>query len=110
VNQNLRIKNAYTCGTEFNNFTTFLKLGPRLTHLGTAVLYQPNHHVGEFLFFKITTQNTALGAWRTPRGMCLPATATFYLTKGNAAQAPPNFAFKSERLGSDGFVLAAKRL
>jgi len=91
---------TYTLQTEFITFTT-LNWDSGATHLGTEVYTHPATNGGDF-YFKITTQNTALGAWRT--ALVVTGEANIYLTKG----APPtvgNFQYKSDRVGSDGFVL-----
>ncbi len=95
--------NAYTLRTELINFTT-LNWDPGLTHLGTQVYTNQTTNGGDF-YFKITTQNTALGAWRTALNV-LAGDANIYLAKGTPPSAANN-AFKSERIGSDGFVVAA---
>ena len=95
---------AYTLRTEVINFTT-LTWDPGSTHLGTQVYNHPNTNGGDY-FFKITTQNTALGAWRTALNVST-GEANIYLAKGT----PPSLAnnlYKSERTNSsDGFVIAS---
>jgi hypothetical protein len=91
----------YTLAVEFAELVT-LNWDPGDTHLGTQVYTNQNLTGGDY-YFKITTQNTALGAWRTALNV-LSGEAHIYL-----ARTPPTFAtnaFKSERAGSDGFVIA----
>ncbi len=76
---------------------------PGTTHDGTEVLTQP-HRLGGSHLFKIVTQNTAVGAWRTALKVS-GGEADVYLNQGN----PPTVgaaAFGSARVGADGFVVA----
>jgi hypothetical protein len=92
---------TYTLRTELLNFIP-LTWDPGLTHLGTQV-YTNNSTNGGDYYFKITTQNTSLGAWRSALNV-VTGEANLYLAKGT----PPTLAsslYKSERVGSAGFVV-----
>lgn len=94
---------TYTLRTELIQFTT-LNWDPGTTHLGSLVYTNAGTNGGDY-FFKIVTQNTSLGAWRTALNVST-GEANIYLAKG----APPNLSsnqFKSERIGSDGFVISS---
>lgn len=92
---------AYTLRTELINFTT-LTWDPGLTHLGTQVYTNNNTNSGDY-YFKITTQNTSLGAWRTALNITT-GEANLYLAKGSPPTVANNL-YKSERIGADGFVV-----
>ena len=79
-------------------------VGPGITHFGTQVYTNSNTNGGDY-YFKITAQNTSLGAWRTALNVST-GEANIYLAKGAPPSAGNNL-FKSERPGSDGFVVAS---
>jgi len=92
---------SYTLRSELINFTT-LTWDPGTTHLGTQVYTQSDTNGGDY-FFKITTQNTSLGAWRTALNVST-GEASVYLAKGSPPTVANNL-YKSERAGADGFVI-----
>jgi hypothetical protein len=97
----------YTLRSEFLTITP-LTWDPGLTHLGTQVYVNSNTNGGDF-YFKVTVQNTALGAWRTALNVLnvLSNDANLYVSKGTLP-APNNNGYKSERpSSSDGFVVPA---
>ena len=77
---------------------------PGLAHLGTQV-YTNLSGLAEDYYFRITTANPALGAWRTALRL-LANDANLYLSRG-VLPTPDAADFKSERNGSDGFLLAS---
>jgi len=94
----------YTLRSEFITITA-LTWDPGLTHAGTQVYTHPNTNGGDF-YFKVTVQNTALGAWRTALNVT-SGDANVYLAKGTPP-APNGNLYKSERTNSsDGFVVPA---
>jgi len=94
----------YTLRSEFITFAA-LTWDPGTTHLGTQVYVNNNTNGGDF-YFKVTVQNTALGAWRTALNVT-SGDANIYLAKGTPP-APNNNLYKSERTNSsDGFVVPA---
>jgi len=93
--------NSYTLRAESLSFAA-LTWDPGLTLSGTEVYTSSGTSGGDY-YFKITPQNTALGAWRTALNV-LGGEANVYLSKGTAPTVASN-SFKSERVGSDGFVL-----
>ena len=95
--------NPYTLRTEVINFTT-LAWDPGATHAGTEVYTHANTNAGDH-YFKLTTENTALGAWRTALNVT-SGEAQLYLGKGTPPGPATNL-YKSERIGSDGFVIPA---
>ena len=101
VNSSASGTNSYTLTTELINFTT-LNWDPGTTHLGTQVYTNLTPAGGDF-YFKITTLNSSLGAWRTALNVSV-GEANVYVNKGT----PPttvSFQYKSDRVGSDGFVI-----
>ncbi len=92
---------SYTLRTELISFTT-LTWDPGLTHQGTAVYTHPNTLPGDY-YFKITTENTSVAAWRTALNV-IAGEANIFLGKGTPPSLSTNL-FKSERVGSDGFVV-----
>ena len=92
---------SYSLRTELISFTT-LAWDPGLTHLGTQVYTHPNAVAGDY-YFKLTTENTSLAAWRTALNVTA-GEANIYLAKGTPPGLSTNL-FKSERIGSDGFVV-----
>jgi hypothetical protein len=77
---------------------------PGTTHLGTEILNQP-HRLGGSHVFKIITQNTAVGAWRTALNVTA-GEADVYLSQG-AVPNVSSHSYGSARVGSDGFVVAS---
>ncbi len=75
---------------------------PGLTHEGTVVHSNFTGTAGDF-YFRITTANPSLGAWRTALKL-FTNDANLYLSRGTLPT-PGVADFKSERAGSDGFVL-----
>jgi len=101
VNSSASGTNSYTLTTELISFTT-LNWDPGATHVGTQVYTNLNPAGGDF-YFKVTTLNSSLGAWRTALNVSA-GEANIYLNKGS----PPttvSFQYKSDRAGSDGFVI-----
>lgn len=92
---------SYMLRTELLNFTP-LTWDAGTTHLGTQVYTHSNTNGGDY-YFKITTQNTSLGAWRTALNVST-GEANIYLAKGTPPTTANNL-YKSERIGSDGFVV-----
>lgn len=92
---------SYTLRTEVINFTQ-LVWDPGLTHLGTQVYTNTGTNAGDY-FFRITTQNTTVGAWRTALNVST-GEANIYLAKGSPPSQGSNL-YKSERAGADGFVV-----
>jgi large repetitive protein len=94
--------NAYTLRTEMITFTT-LTWDPGTTDSGTQV-YSNGTANGDY-YFKITAQNTAVNAWRS-RLSVIAGEANLYLSKGTPPSISSNL-LKSERIGSDGFVIGS---
>jgi len=92
---------AYSLRAEIVNFTT-LSWDPGATHVGTQVSSSPNTNGGDY-YFKISTVGSGVGAWRTALSVTA-GEADLYLSKGTAPTLSA-FQFKSDRVGSDGFVL-----
>jgi len=91
----------FTLNTEILNIKT-LQWDTGITDLGTQGLSYTNTLKDDY-YFRITTQNPSLGAWRTALNVT-SGEADLYLMKG----APPTTLenqFKSTRLGSDGLIL-----
>ena len=76
---------------------------PGTAHLGTQV-YTNLSGLAEDYYFRITTANPALGAWRTALRL-LTNDANLYLSR-SVLPTPDVADFKSERNGSDGLILA----
>src|SRR5437773_1809683 len=93
----------YTLRTK--TFTpTVLAWDPGITHDGTLV-YTNNTGVTNDYYFKITTINSPVGAWRTALKLTT-GEADLYLSRGTLPT-PANADYRSTRVGSDGFVLAS---
>lgn len=92
---------SYTLRSELISFTT-LTWDPGITHLGTQAYASPTTNGGDY-YFKITTQNTSVGAWRTALNVT-SGEASIYLAKGTPPAVNSSL-YKSERSGSDGFVV-----
>src|SRR6185369_12735146 len=93
----------YTLAVEFASTVT-LTWDPGTTHLGTQVYTNQSATGGDY-YFKVVAQNTALGAWRTALNV-ISGEAQVYLQKG-VLPTSTTATFKSERVGSDGFVVPA---
>lgn len=94
---------VFTLRTELIEFIN-LTWDPGTTHLGTAAYVPPNTNGGDY-YFRITAQNTSLGAWRNALTV-QTGEADLYLAKG-APPSPTSNLYKSERIGSDGFIVPA---
>jgi hypothetical protein len=92
---------SYTLSGELIYLTT-LAWDPGTTHLGAQVYTNQATNTVD-AYFKITTQNTALAAWRTALNV-ITGEAAIYLAKGYLPSMGSNL-FKSELAGSDGFVV-----
>ncbi len=78
---------------------------PGTTHLGTLV-YTNLTGTADDYYFRISTANPSLGAWRTALRMLGTNDANLYLSRG-VLPTPSVADYRSERQGSDGLVLAA---
>ncbi len=76
---------------------------PGLTHLGTQVYTNLSGEAGDY-YFRITTANPSLGAWRTALRLLGSNDASLYLSRG-VLPTPALADAKSERAGADGVVL-----
>jgi hypothetical protein len=94
---------AFTLTTEIGYYTT-LAWDPGTTDAGTAVQRNPSDTGGDY-YFKVVTQGTAVGAWRTALNVT-SGEADLYLLK-DGLPALSNYNFKSDLPGSDGFVVPA---
>jgi hypothetical protein len=78
---------------------------PGSTHLGTMT-YSNLSGTADDYYFRVTTANPSLGAWRIALRVLGTNDANLYLSRGLLPT--PNLAdYRSERLGSDGMVLPA---
>ena len=93
---------VYTLTAEVGWLRT-LSWDPGTTDTGTQVYTNTSASGGDY-YFKITTQNTANGAWRSALRV-LSGEADLYLRQGAPAQTN-NYTHASKRIGSDGVVLA----
>ena len=93
---------SYTLTTELG-YLTALAWDPGTTHAGTQVFTNQSPVGGDY-FFKITTQNTSVGAWRTALNV-ISGEADVYLRQGTFSADPNSYPTRSPRVGSDGFVL-----
>lgn len=93
---------TYTLSTEANYLTT-LTWDPGTTHTGTQIFTNTSPTGGDY-FFKIVTQSSAVGAWRTALSV-ISGEADVYLKSGAYDANPNNYSRSSTRVGSDGFVL-----
>jgi hypothetical protein len=75
---------------------------PGLTHDGTMIYSNLSGTAGDY-YFKVTTANPSLAAWRTALKL-FTNDAQLYLSRG-ALPTPAVADYRSERAGSDGFVL-----
>ena len=85
-----------------NIFVQWLSWDPGQTPYGT-VLHTNDCPVGLNFFFKITTRNTTVGAWRTALNV-QGGEADLYMQQGSTPS-PAYHSFASAQTGSDGFVL-----
>ena len=76
---------------------------PGTTHLGTQVYTNLTGVAGDY-YFRITTANPSLGAWRTALRVLNANDANLYLSR-SVLPTPEVADFKSERAGSDGVLL-----
>ena len=93
---------VYTLTAELGWLTT-LTWDPGTADAGTQVFTNTSASGGDY-FFKITTLNTANGAWRTALNVT-SGEADVYLRLGGPAQTNA-YNYASAQAGSDGFVLA----
>src|SRR6185436_20032137 len=93
----------YTLRTKAVSLTP-LTWDPGTTHDGTFV-YTNTLGASNDYYFKITTINSPVGAWRTALKV-LAGEADLYLSRGTLPT-PAASDFRSTRVGSDGFVLAS---
>ncbi len=94
----------YTLTTSIG-YLTGLTWDPGTDHLGTQVFTNQSSSGGNH-FFKITTQNPNVGAWRTALRV-LGGEANLFLRQGSFSSDPAQYSHSSTRVGSDGFVLDA---
>lgn len=85
---------------------TPLAWDPGTTHDGTLVYTNTSGATNDY-YFKITTINSPVGAWRTALKV-ISGEADLYLSRGTLPT-PPNADFRSTRVGSDGFVLSSSQ-
>ena len=76
---------------------------PGTTHLGT-LLYSNSSGAADDYYFRITTANPSLGAWRTALRLFNTNDANLYVSRG-LLPTPSLADYKSERQGSDGFII-----
>ncbi len=93
----------YTLQIASNNVAN-LTWDPGLTHEGTQIVTNGSG-LAEDYYFRINTANPSYGAWRTALRVT-NGEAHVYLSRGTLPT-PAQADFKSERVGPDGFVLAA---
>lgn len=93
---------GYSLTAEIGWLTT-LAWDPGTADLGTQVFTNTSASGGDY-YFKITTLNTANGAWRSALNVT-GGEANLYLRLGALAQTN-SYNYASTRVGSDGFVLA----
>ena len=93
----------YTLRTRAINFTP-LAWDPGLTHDGTLVYTNTSGATNDY-YFKITTINSPVGAWRTALKVTA-GEADLYLGRGTLPTTAV-YDHRSTRIGSDGFVLSS---
>lgn len=93
----------YTLSAELG-FERTLSWDSGATHEGTQVFTNQSATGGDY-YFKITTQPTAVGAWRTALKV-INGEADVYLRQGAFTLGPGGYTKQSARAGSDGVVLA----
>jgi hypothetical protein len=91
---------GYTLFSEVGYLTT-LNWDPGTTHLGTEVFTNTSPSGGDY-YFHVQAQNTDIGAWRTALNV-VSGEADVYMQ--NSWPPTPYSPWRSERVGSDGFVL-----
>ena len=96
---------SYVLRTE-NVVMTPINFDAGLTADGTDVYTNNNAVTGDF-FFKIRTASPALGAWRTALKV-FAGEADLYMSRG-VLPSVSTYDFKSDRIGSDGVVLASSQ-
>jgi hypothetical protein len=95
----------YTLSTETNYLTT-LTWDAGTTHEGSQIFTNKSATGGDY-YFKITAQNTTVGAWRTALKVT-SGEADLYLRKNTFAVGTSSYNTKiSTKTGSDGFVLSS---
>ncbi len=94
---------TYTLSAELG-YLTELTWDPGLTHEGTMVHTNRSPTGGDY-YFKIKPNAPAVGVWRTALNV-RSGEAHLYMARG-AFPSPSSFQYKSDRPGSDGFVLAS---
>lgn len=77
---------------------------PGLTHAGTVGHTNMTGEAGDY-YFRVTTANPAVGAWRVALRLFATNDASLYLSRG-VLPSPPLADFKAEKVGSKGLVLA----
>ncbi len=87
-----------------NTDVSSLTWDPGTDFYGTQV-YTNQSSIGGDYYFRIVPQNTSKGAWRTALNV-LSGEANLYLSHGTLPT-PTSCQYKSERVGSDGFVVPA---
>src|SRR5207237_485896 len=92
---------TYSLSTELT-WLTPLTWDPGATHLGTEVYTNFSSSGGDY-YFKITTQNSAYGVWRTALNV-LSGEADLYLSTSIPSRT--SFYYASTNAGSDGVCLA----
>ena len=98
---------VYQLGTEVTGMPD-LAWDPGQTHEGT-LFYTNTSLTGGNYFFRALPQTTTVGAWRLAL-MVFDGEANLYLRQGTFDPSPANYTtFRSERVGSDGFVVPASQ-
>jgi|GEM_PF-2152469 len=79
---------------------------PGATDLGTEVFSVPPENLARRDYFKLTTEATSVGAWRTALRVAT-GTADIFLKQNSAPTSTSHYAYKSDRAGvaGDGFVV-----
>ncbi|HTD87315.1 MAG TPA: hypothetical protein VK850_12125, partial [Candidatus Binatia bacterium] len=85
---------------------TPLAWDPGTTHDGTLAYTNTSGATNDY-YFKITTINSPVGAWRTALKVT-SGEADLYMSRGTLPT-PPNSDYRSTRVGSDGFVLSSSQ-
>ena len=93
----------YTLRTRAMELTP-LAWDPGTTHEGTLVYTNTSGATNDY-YFKITTINSPVGAWRTALKV-ISGEANLYMSRGTLPT-PPSSDYRSTRVGSDGFVLSS---
>ncbi|HKQ38988.1 MAG TPA: hypothetical protein VJ063_13000, partial [Verrucomicrobiae bacterium] len=95
----------YTLRTRAVTLTP-LAWDPGTTHDGTLAYTNTSGATNDY-YFKITTINSPVGAWRTALKV-ISGEADLYMSRGTLPT-PPNCDYRSTRVGSDGFVLSSSQ-